>query len=386
MSGSNYTLYAVPLSLYAGKARSYMTKQRVPFDEVSTSNPDFFESAFPATKRIIMPVIRTPEGDVVQDGTGIIDWFEQKGKATLSAYADDDRLNVVSLIFELFGGEGLLRPAMHYRWNKFEANRATLECGFGTAAAAGQPRDAQLAVIEPLMDKMRSAGRMFGVLEPVFDLIEQHYEEFLDLLNEHFVTHPYLLGGRPTIGDYGLITAMFAHLGRDPYPLQIMVTKAPYVYRWVERMNRPNPDQTEYINYGTDLFSFADLPQSLLDLLTFVADDYLPEVRAFVDFTNNYLTENDVSEGDVIGGDKPSRRGIGLAEFSYRGVTIPVGVLPYRQWLLQRIQDRFDGLDQASKSDVTALLDKAGLGDILTARVSRRIERQNNLEMWGATA
>ncbi len=386
MSGSNYTLYAVPLSLYAGKARSYMTKQRVPFDEVSTSNPDFFESAFPATKRIIMPVIKTPDGQIVQDGTGIIDWFEDNGKATLSAYADDERLNVISLIFELFGGEGLLRPAMHYRWNKFEANKATLELGFGTAAAVGQPRDVQAQTIEKLMDKMRNAGRMFGVLEPVFDLIETHYEEFLDLLNEHFVNHPYLLGGKPTIGDYGLITAMFAHLGRDPFPLNIMVTKAPYVYRWVERMNRPNADQTEYVNYGDGLFSFDDLPQTLMDLLKFVADDYLPEIRAFVDFTNQYLADNQVAEGDVIGGDRPDRRGIGRTEFSYRGVTIPVGVLPYRQWLLQRIQDRFDGLDDTGKAEVSALLDKAGLGDILTARVSRRIERQDNLEMWGQTA
>ncbi len=108
MSGTDYTLYAVPLSLYAGKARSYMTKQRIPFNEVSTASPDFFESALPQTKRIIMPVIKTPDGEIVQDGTGIIDWFEDNGKAIMSAYADDERLNVISLIFELFGGEGLL--------------------------------------------------------------------------------------------------------------------------------------------------------------------------------------------------------------------------------------------------------------------------------------
>jgi len=386
MSDSVFTLYAIPISLYAGKARSYLTKQRIPFREVAGSTPEFLEEVLPHTKRIIIPVIRTPGGDIVQDGTSIIDWLEENGHAQQSAYAKDERLNVLSLLFELFGGEGLLRPAMHYRWNKFEENRATLELGFGTAAAVGQPREVQAQIIDRLMDRMRQAGRNFGVLEPTFDLIEKHYEEFLLLLNEHFVQHPYLFGGSPTIGDYGLIAAMFAHLGRDPYPLNLMVTKAPYVYRWVERMNRPNPDQTEFVDYGDDLFGFDDIPDTMIDLLSFIADDYLPEIRAFVDFTNNYLNENDVTEGDVIGGERPDRRGIGSVEFAYRGVTVPVAVLPYRQWLLQRIQDRFDGLDEDGKTQVRAVLDKTGLGDVLTARVSRRIERENNLEVWGKTA
>lgn len=386
MSSTDFTLFAVPLSLYAGKARSYMTKQQIPFIEKSATTPDFVENILPVIKRFIIPVVRDPNGTIIQDGTGIIDWFEANGYAKQSAYAEDDRINVISLIFELFGGEGLLRPAMHYRWNKYEENRAALELGFATIAAVGKPRDEQMEIIHKPMNRMRNAGRSFGVLEPTFDLIEKHYEEFLDLLNEHFVDHPYLLGGRPTIGDYGLITAMFAHLGRDPHPLNLMVTKAPYVYRWVERMNRPNPDQVEFVDYGTDLISFDEIPETLLALLQFIADDYLPEIRGFVDFTNKYLSENEVSEGDVIGGDRPDRRGIGVMEFPYRGVTVPVGVLPYRQWLLQRIQDRFDSLGAPEQAQVQATLDKTGLSDIVTARVSRRIERENNLEVWGKTA
>jgi len=32
-------------------------------------------------------------------------------------YPEDPVIKAISLLFELFGNEGLLRPAMHYRWN-----------------------------------------------------------------------------------------------------------------------------------------------------------------------------------------------------------------------------------------------------------------------------
>ena len=38
--------------------------------------------------------------------------------------------------------------------------------------------------------------------------------------------------------DFGLIAPMYAHLGRDPYPLALMQSRAIHVFRWVERMNR----------------------------------------------------------------------------------------------------------------------------------------------------
>ena len=57
----------------------------------------------------------TPQGEIVQDGTDIIDWFEKQNMARLSAYPKTPRHLIASLIMEMFGGEGLLRPAMHYR-------------------------------------------------------------------------------------------------------------------------------------------------------------------------------------------------------------------------------------------------------------------------------
>ena len=380
-----YNLYAMPQSLYSGKARSYLIKQHVPFDEISPGDPRYASTILPQTKRFIMPVVEGPDGEVIQDGSAIIDWFENKGLARQSAYADDDRLNVISLIFELFGGEGLLRPAMHYRWNYFDQNKEVLDQGFAVAVTPGVRDEHDQELLKPPMDQMRGATQAFGAVDETLVLIETYYEEWLEKFDRHLRQVPYLLGGAPTIGDYGLIAALFGHLGRDPAPLNLMLTKAPYVYRWVERMNRPGPDRTEFGEFGDDLISFNAPPETLKAIMQFVADDYLPEIRAFVTFTNQYLKDNPaIKEGDVIGGDNPSMRMIGATEFSYRGTNVNVIVLPYRQYLLQRIQDRFDGLSDGDKADVQALLDECGLSDILTARVTRRIGRRNNLEVWGS--
>jgi hypothetical protein len=51
-----------------------------------------------------------------------------------------------------------------------------------------------------------------------------------------------------------------------------------------------------------------------------------------------------------------------------------VGILPYRIWLLQKVQDA----GQAAPG----LLEETGLGRLLAARVARRVERVGYLERW----
>ena len=42
------------------------------------------------------------------------------------------------------------------------------------------------------------------------------------------------------------IAPLYGHLGRDPAPLNLMQTHAVRLFRWVERMNRPEPDVGEF--------------------------------------------------------------------------------------------------------------------------------------------
>ncbi|MFQ3324860.1 MAG: hypothetical protein ACJAZT_001884 [Gammaproteobacteria bacterium] len=71
-----YQLYGMPASLYMAKARSYLRKQHIPFVERAGGDSYYSKNIVPVVGRMIMPVLETPDGDLVQDGADIIDYFE----------------------------------------------------------------------------------------------------------------------------------------------------------------------------------------------------------------------------------------------------------------------------------------------------------------------
>lgn len=383
---SGYTLFGMPASLYTGKPRAYMRKQGVDFVEHPMGSALFREEIVPKIGRFIVPVLQTPDGALVQDGTDIIDYFEHKGAARWSAYPTTAKQSVVALIFELFGGEGLLRPAMHYRWNFPAENLHFLRTEFGNFLAPERWRADKDAVFEFASGRMKQAMELFGVNAATIPAIEASYGEFLSLFDAHLETTPYLLGGRPSIGDYGLLAPLFAHLGRDPKPADLMRRTAPRVARWVERMNAPGLDTAEYMEAPPNWFGGDEIPPTLVALLRYVGTEYASEIAAQVGFVNHHLAAHEeIREGDVVGG-KPNARSLGRTDVAWRGTAISVGVFPYRIWLLQRVQDAFAKSDAAARAEVRALLKLNGLEPLLDTRATRRIERRDNREVWGAAA
>ncbi len=378
-----YRLYGTPGSLYTGKARSYLIKQGIDFENCAAGETRFREELVPKLGRWIIPVLEAEDGALVQDGSEIIAHFEAQGSTRYPAYPPTPLHALVGQIFELFGGEGMLRPAMHYRWNFDETNRAFLARDFPAALApTGADAATQAAIFDMASSRMRKAMSNFGVSTETAPTVEASYAEFLALFDVHLAASPYLLGGRPTIGDWGLIAPLYAHLARDPYPAQMMKQTAFRVWRWVERMNSTAQDAGEYGAPPEVLFEDDRVPDTLKNLLCFVAEDYLPEIRAFVGFTNQWLSEHPDIVSGTNGLPRTQDRGIGAVEFNWRGHMIRVGVMPYRLYLLQKIQDLADQAAPAARHAIDGLLAEAGLSDLLTLRATRRITRQNHLEVW----
>jgi glutathione S-transferase len=378
---SGYRLFGMPGSLYTAKARSYLRKQGIDFTEYPAASPEF-AALLPVIGRWIVPVLQTPDGSVVQDGSVIIDDVEAKGAARFPAWPDTPVQRVVALIFELFGGEGMLRPAMHYRWN-FDADNLDFVRRDFLAALA--PPDATPEVLDQVFalasTRMRAATRAFGVNEATIPAIEAAHHEFLALFDAHLATSAYLLGGRPTLGDYGLIGPLFPHLGRDPAPLRLMQQRARNVFRWVERMNAPEAQRDGIGPEG--LFADDAVPDTLKALLRFVADDYLPEITGHVAFANDWLAQQ---PGDITGTSglaNPANRTIGKAGFVWRGMPIETMVMPYRFYLLQRVQDAAGAADAPARARIDTLLAETGLADLLTLRIRRRVLRLDYKEVWG---
>ena len=68
-----FRLYSWSVSLYSGKARAYLIKQGIAFEDIFPADPVFHNTVQPALGRWIIPVMTTPDGEIVQDGTDIID-------------------------------------------------------------------------------------------------------------------------------------------------------------------------------------------------------------------------------------------------------------------------------------------------------------------------
>ncbi len=162
-----------------------------------------------------------------------------------------------------------------------------------------------------------------------------------------------------------------------------MKTTAWRVWRWVERMYAPNQDAGEYGEVAQALAADDAVPATVKALLAYVAEDYLPEIEAFMAFFNTAAAAPEVEAGAVIGG-RPGQRVIGFTDVDWRGVKLTVGVFPYRVWLLQKVQDAFDAMAPADQARAAALMAETGLSRMVELKPVRRVERADNREVWGS--
>ena len=371
-----HILYAMPHSLYSGRARSYLIKNGIPFEERSTGHESFKAEVLPKGKLPTIPTLVTAEGEVIRDGAAIIEHFEAAtGRPCQPPGA---RQQVISALADVIGTDGLLRPAMHYRWNFPDDNLAFVRYHFLHSQRDVPEREEKT---EAMMNRMRHAAMIFGVTEQSQPVVEALYLEFLDALNTHFERYPYLLGWRPCIGDFGLLAPMYAHLGRDPYPARLMQQRAPAVYRWVERMNREDQDAPEYFNAGNDFLANDEVPETLISVLKVLAEDFVPETLAAAELINSWLDEHQPEPGAIAVG--RLAEALGTADFTVRGETITALAQPHRFYLLQRVQDIFAALAQEEQVGVADIMSDAGMSAVLSTALTRRIVRSNNLEVWG---
>ena len=77
-----------------------------------------------------------------------------------------------------------------------------------------------------------------------------------------------------------------------------------------------------------------------------------------------------------------AEREVGSCAFEIDGIEINAVAQPFRFYLLHRLQKEFDSLSEADRSDVRQLLKDCHMDEVLNLRLSRKIGRANNLEVW----
>ncbi|MDT8409582.1 MAG: glutathione S-transferase family protein [Wenzhouxiangellaceae bacterium] len=361
-AASDYVMYGAEFSLYSAKLRSYLRKKGIPFTEKSPSVLTYKRFIVPRTGVKFIPVLQTPEDEVLQDTTAIIDALEPRFPER-GVYPATPRQHLASLLLELYGDEWLLLPAMHYRWNFPDDNLPYIYDEFGAMAFPWFPKWIRRRLGKKIGARFRGFVPRLGITEKTRPAIEKSWLGLLGELDAHFAEHDYLFGSRPSIGDFGLIGPMYAHLYRDPYPGRLMRAKAPRVAAWVERMQSTEPADGKFLSNDA-------IAPTLRPVLERMAREQLPVLLD---------TERRLAAWHL---ENPEQREIprilGEHEFTIEGQTEKRMVLPYGLWRWQRPRDYLAALSASAAEPARELARELGLLVALKARPKVRIDRENN--------
>jgi glutathione S-transferase len=231
-------LFGNELSPYSVKVRSYLRYKHIPHVWIvrdATTADEFARHA----KLPLIPLLVFPDGTSMQDSTPIIEHLEARHPEP-SIHPPDPALAFLSALLEEYADEWGNKPMFHYRWF-YEAD---CESGADRIARSMQP-----GIEGDALEQLRAAvrGRMVprlalvGSSAATKDQIEGSFLRQLDLLEEHLATRPYVFGGRPAFGDFGLFAQLY-ELSTDPTPGAIIRRGYPRVLGWIERMLQPSAE------------------------------------------------------------------------------------------------------------------------------------------------
>lgn len=330
-------LYGAELSYYSGKARAYLRWKDVDFTEVPPSQRIYREEIIPRVGYPVIPCVKMENGDFIQDTTDIIDYFEARLEGP-SVYPKGPKQRLVALLLELYGDEWLVIPAMHYRW---AYNRDWVVREFGAALKPDVSEAEQRALGDKVSAPFQGFVPLLGVTPETAPEIEDSYEALLGELDAHFARYDYLLGSRPSIGDFGLIGPLYAHLYRDPKSGELMKRLAPHVVEWVKRMqNPPKP-------LSGDFLPGDEVPETLLPILRRQMREQMPVLAETVERLGEWNDAN--PDSDIP-------RSIGMHDFQIGAARGQRMLIPYSQWMLQRAKTHYHQLNIQEKHAADTLL------------------------------
>ena len=348
MNESRYTQIGVELSLYSGKTRSYLRHKRIPFVERPTNPWEFFVKVPRRTHALAVPVVITPEGEWLQDSSAIIDELERRFPAN-PVLPSTPILRFASYLFEIWGDEFWLALAMHGRWSHDE-NLPLFVHDVGAGLMDGFPRWLQTAGAWNHVRLMRNHLPRLGITPEQIPLIDRFAQIQLDGLDRHFASHRFLFGDRPSLGDYGLIGPLYAHLGRDPWPKRELIAPRPHLKAWIERMQAPPETAGEFQSEDR-------VPETLTPALRSIFDEMVPFLAECV---------REIAMTPVVpenSGKAP--RFLGEIRYPLAGGTYRQTGFSYPVWMAQRLLHAFRQMPDVDQNVVREWLDAVGGSGVL---------------------
>jgi len=233
-----YRIFGMELSPYSVKVRSWFRYKKAPHQWV-VRNPSTQAEYQKYAKLPLIPVVVTPEGEGLQDSTPILEALEAKFPEP-SIHPPDPALAFLSALLEEFGDEWGNKWMFHYRWAR-PADQDSAAARIAEVMAPGATGEERAGAMAMVKGRMVDRVWFVGSSEKTASQIERSYRDTVEILEAHLASRPYLFGGRPAFGDFGLWAQLYETY-TDPTPGAILRERAPRVVAWVERMLAPKPE------------------------------------------------------------------------------------------------------------------------------------------------
>ena len=350
------TLYGWHLSYFTGKVLCYLRYKQIPFVDQPVSLLTLMLRIKQKTGAAVMPVLCTSEGEWIQDSSTIMDRME----AVYPLRAVEPPTPVqrfASSLMEAWGDEWWIPMAMHTRWT-YPETYARFEKEAGNSLLPYFPAFVQRRAAAYVASTLRGYLPSVGVRPDQYALMNSWMARMLNLLDAHFAQQPYLLGGRPGVGDFGLVGSMYGHLGRDPWPARALIAPRPHLRAWIDRMAHP------FDTGGHDAWLAGDrIAPTLAPIFRTIFNEFLPMLEGI----NRQV--------------KAALAGLPPGKALPRGlddVEIPMGdgrfrrvAMPYTLWMAQRTRDVYYAMSAQEQAQVRDWLGSMGGSHFLELDIPR---------------
>lgn len=185
----------------------------------------------------LIPLVFRPDGTAVQDSTPILEELEREFPEP-SLHPPDPGLRFLSELIEEYGDEWANKLMFHHRWG-YPPDQKRRSRTLAHGMLEGHPLRLFAPIVAPFIVRRMVPRMAFaGANANNAPILVESFGNLTAMLDEHLRTRPYLFGGRPAFGDFGLWGQLHQAF-IDPTCGAHLNAHAPAVVGWIERMLDP---------------------------------------------------------------------------------------------------------------------------------------------------
>ena len=168
-------------------------------------------------------------------------WLISRSHVVMSSTSNWFRLRFLSALLEEYGDEWCNKLMFQYRWGPREDARSAAKRISDVMFRGSVLRPLQPLLVPLMIRRMVPRMAFAGANENNAPILVASFHDLVALLELHLRARPYLFGGRPSFGDFGL-WGQLHQAWIDPTCGAYLGEHGPAVVAWLERMLDPGQE------------------------------------------------------------------------------------------------------------------------------------------------